>query len=148
MPGPVPNRSEDLSRERDANRSNRPPLKKGEMRKVNIPNAPRDWHPTSRRLWESLKTSGQSDFFQNSDWAFAYSVLEDFSYQKKAQSDGKRMSAETVKTLYGALDKLLMTEAERRRARIELEEPDSGGDSAGAVAVKNYKAGLGLVVND
>lgn len=118
------------------------------MRPVRQQNAPRDWHPTCRRLWESLKNSGQSDFFQESDWAYAYSILEDFSFQKKAQAEGRKMSAETIKTLYAGLDKLMMTEAERRRARIELEEPASDEDSAGTVAVKNYKQGLGLVVNE
>lgn len=146
MSGPIPNRSEDLSRERDANRSNRPPLKKGQMRPVSIPNAPRDWHPTCRRLWESLKTSGQADFFQNSDWAYAYSILEDFSFQKNAQAEGKRMSSETIKTLYGGLDRLMMTEAERRKARVELDEPDSGEDTKGQAMVRNYKQGLGVVV--
>lgn len=146
MPGPIPNRTEDLSRERDAHRSTKAPLKKGVMREVKIPNAPRDWHPTCRRLWESLKSSGQSDFFQDSDWAYAYSILEDFSFQKNAQAKGKRMSAETIKTLYAGLDKLMMTEAERRKARIELEEPDSGEDSKGTAMVKNYKQGLGVVV--
>jgi hypothetical protein len=55
------------------------------MRPVSIPNAPRDWHPIARRMWDSYKDSGQTDRWQQSDWAFAYSALDDLSRFKRAE---------------------------------------------------------------
>ena len=65
MPGPVPNRTTDLSRERDANRGGRPPITKGELRPVVDVLAPdEEWHPIAKHLYLSLAASGQSDFYQ------------------------------------------------------------------------------------
>ncbi|WP_392839984.1 hypothetical protein [Streptomyces sp. LN500] len=86
---------------------------------MKIPNADRNWHPIAKRLWDSLKTSGQSDFYQNSDWAFAFSMCEDLSDHKKS---GKR-SGQMLQTVYSAFERLLVTEGDPRRVRIELNEP-------------------------
>jgi hypothetical protein len=110
------------------------------MKPVKIPNADRDWHPIARRLWDSLKTSGQSDFYQNSDWAFAYSLCEDLSYYKKS---GKR-SGQMLQTIYSAFERLLVTEGDRRRVRVELNEPETEQDSAAVLAIADYRQELGL----
>jgi hypothetical protein len=138
MPGPVPNRSEDLSRERDANRGDRAPITQGEARKVTIPNADRDWHPIARRLWNSLKSSGQCDFYQDSDWAYAWHVMEELSLYKKA---GKRSSM-MFQALDSAMTKLLVTEGDRRRARIELQAPEEEKPSAAVLALADYRQDL------
>ena len=138
--GPVPNREEDLARPRSRKGSDQQPVTKGEMRPVKIPNADRDWHPIARRLWDSLKTSGQSDFYQNSDWAFAYSLCEDLSHYKKS---GKR-SGQMLQTIYSAFERLLVAEGDRRRVRIELNEPEDEQDSAAVLAIADYKKELGL----
>ncbi len=110
------------------------------MRDVKVPNADRNWHPIAKRLWDALKSSGQSDFYQNSDWAFAYSLCEDLSYYKKA---GKR-SGQMLQTIYSAFERLLVTEGDRRRVRIELHEPEPEEQSAAVLAIADYRKELGL----
>jgi hypothetical protein len=140
MAGPVPYRSDELSRERDANRSDKLPIKRGEMREVKVPNAPRDWHPIARRFWDALKSSGQADFYQDSDWAFAYTLCDDLSYYK---SSTKR-SGQMLQTIMSAMERLLVTEADRRRARVELHEPEDDTPDAALVVMDGYRDRLGL----
>lgn len=141
MPGPVPNRSDDLARPRERKGKEIVPVTKGEARPVKIPNADRTWHPIALKLWEALKTSGQADFYQNSDWAFAYSLCEDLSYYKQS---GKR-SGQMLQTIYSAFERLLVAEGDRRRVRIELHEPVEDGPSASDDAIEQYRRELGLM---
>lgn len=142
MPGPIPNRSDDVSRERDVNRGDRTPMKHGEMMPVSVPNAGKDWHPIAKKLWQSLKTSGQAQWFQNSDWAYAYFVMEEVTLHMQA---GKH-SAMRLTAIDSMLSKLLVTEGDRRRARIELTSPEEDtGPSVGQKAVTDYKSRLGLI---
>lgn len=138
--GPVPNRDQDLARPRSRKGGDQQSVTQGEMRPVKIPNADSNWHPIARKLWDSLKTSGQADFYQNSDWAFAYSLCEDLSYYKKS---GKR-SGQMLQTIYSAFERLLVAEGDRRRVRIELTEPVPEQDSAAVVAIADYKKVLGV----
>ncbi|MFD8257746.1 hypothetical protein ACFV19_02115 [Streptomyces griseoluteus] len=98
------------------------------------------WHPIAKRLWDSLKQSGQADFYQQSDWALAYSLCEDLSYYKKS---GKR-SGQMLQTIYSAFERLLVAEGDRRRVRIELHEPEPEEQSAAVLAIADYKKDLGL----
>ncbi|AFV51325.1 hypothetical protein FDG66_gp05 [Streptomyces phage phiCAM] len=140
MPGPVPNRESDLARPRERKGSDVQSVTKGVARPAKIPNADREWHPIARRLWDSLKTSGQQDYYQSSDWALAYSLCEDLSYYKKS---GKR-SGQMLQTIYSAFERLLVAEGDRRRVRIELHEPEDEGDTAAVVAIADYRQELGL----
>lgn len=140
MPGPVPNRSEDLARPRERKGSDQQSVKTGEMRKVTIPHADSEWHPIARKVWDGLKTSGQADFFQNSDWAFAYSLMDDLSHYKKS---GKR-SGQMLQSILSAMERLLVTEADRRRARIELSAPEEEQEAAAVLAIADYRKDLGL----
>jgi hypothetical protein len=141
MPGPVANRESDLARPRERRGKDEMSVTKGELRDVTIPHADKDWHPIARKLWDSLKTSGQADFYQNSDWLFAYAVIDDLSVYKKS---GRR-SSQMAQVIYAALGRLLVTEADRRAVRIELHEPESGEDIASVTAINGAKAALGLV---
>ncbi|MFE9254047.1 hypothetical protein [Streptomyces sp. NPDC006879] len=138
--GPVPNREEDLARPRSRKGTDQQSVTRGEMKPVKIPNADRDWHPIARRLWDSLKSSGQADFYQNSDWAFAYSLCEDLSHYKKS---GKR-SGQMLQTIYSAFERLLVAEGDRRRVRIELQEPEPDETPTAVLAIADYKKDLGL----
>lgn len=138
MPGPTPNRSEDLARPRERKGGNAQSITTGELREVSIPHKAVDWHPIAVKMWDGLKTSGQADFFQNSDWAFAYSLMDDLSYYKKS---GKR-SGQMLQSIYTALERLLVTEADRRRVRIELSAPEPEGDGAAVLAIAEYRADL------
>lgn len=118
--GPVPNRSGDLSRKRDANRGDRPDLKTGLHYEPNIPEAG-DWCHTAMLVWDSFANSGQSDFWQESDWSYAYVICE---WLNRLELDPTaRGSAQNMATILQGMTNLMMTEAERRRARVELERP-------------------------
>jgi len=141
MPGPVANRESDLARPRERRGGDQMSVTKGELRKVSIPHADPDWHPIARKLWDGMKTSGQADFFQNSDWAMAYAIMDDLSLYKKS---GRR-SSQMAQVIYASLGRLLVTEADRRAIRIELHEPETGEDEASVTAISDARAKLGLV---
>ncbi|MGL5825546.1 MAG: hypothetical protein ACRCYU_12160 [Nocardioides sp.] len=143
-PGPIPNRSDNLSRDRDANRGDRPPISQGEARPVTIPNAGRDWHPIAKRLWQAMKDSGQADFYQDSDWAYAFHVMDELSDYKF----GSKRSSMMFAAIDAAMTKLLITEGDRRRARIELQAPEDPTPSAAVVAIEDYRRELGVVPDD
>lgn len=141
MPGPIRNRSTDLSRERDANRSDRLPLTKGTLRPVlDVPAPGEDWHEIAKDLYLSAAESGQSDFYQKSDWLLWYSLCEDLSYYKKM---GKR-SGQMLQTIYSTMTELLVTEGARRKVSIELHEPEDEEDDAAVLALVDYRTDLGL----
>ncbi len=142
-------RESELARPRSRRGGDVKPVTKGVLKPTKIPNADRSWHPIARRFWDSLKTSGQADFFQDSDWAFAYSLCDDLSMFKKPQvnRDGEeyyKRSPEMLKAILSGMERLLVTEADRRKARIELHDPEPEQDDAVVLAIANYRADLGL----
>lgn len=147
--GPVPNREADLARPRSRKGADQQPVTKGQMRKVTVPRADPEWHPIAKMLWEGMKKSGQADFYQQSDWAFAYSLCEDLSMYKnpltaKDGTEYHKRSGQMLQTIYSAMERLLVTEGDRRRVRIELQEPEPEGTPASVTAIADYKADLGL----
>ena len=90
------------------------------------------WHPLAREWYRSLASSGQSQFYEASDWATAKVLAELLS---KALQSGKVMAALVERWQVGATE-LLTTEGARRRARIELEREadDDGAQEAGDVS--------------
>jgi hypothetical protein len=149
MPGPVPNRESDLARPRERKGKEQVAVTKGLSRPVRIPQADKDWHPIAKMLWDSLKKSGQSDFYEQSDWAFAYSLCEDLSLYKKpsVNRDGEeyfKRSGQMLQTIYSAMERLLVTEGDRRRVRIELHDPEPETDLASVTAINDARKELGL----
>jgi len=138
--GPVPNRSDDLSRSRDANRGERAPITKGQSRPASIPEADPGWHPIARLLWDSTLESGQTDFYESSDYAFLYSICDDVSYYKTM---GKR-SGQMLASIYSAMENLLVTEGARRRVRVELQDEEVGEDDAVVTQMDDYRRQLGV----
>ncbi|ATI18706.1 hypothetical protein SEA_DAUDAU_5 [Streptomyces phage Daudau] len=136
--GPVPNRESDLARPRSRKGSDEQETKRGMMKPVVVPRADPDWHEAAKKLYDSLKKSGQSDFYQQSDWAYAWALMDDFSHYKKSS----KRSAQMAQTLYSALGNLLVTEGDRRRVRIELQEPEPETTSASVLAIADYKREL------
>jgi hypothetical protein len=139
-PGPVPNREVDLARPRERKGKDVVPVTRGEARPATIPEADPLWHPIAARLWEGLLESGQADFYQQSDWAFAYSLCEDLSHYKKST----KRSGQMLQTIYSAMERLLVTEGDRRRVRIELHEPEDDSEPAAVLAIADYKRDLGV----
>lgn len=141
MPGPIPNRESDLARPRERKGKDQVPVTKGQSLPTRVPHADAEWHPIARMLWDSLKKSGQASFYQQSDWAYAYSLCDDLSNYKNS---GRR-SSQMAQVIYSAMTNLLVTEGDRRRVRIELHEPESDDEEATVVAINDAKAKLGLV---
>lgn len=105
---------------------------------VSIPRADPNWHPMALRIWNGLKTSGQRELLQNSDWALAFSLLDDLTHYKNSQ----RRSPEMLKAILGGLEKLMLTETDRRKIRVELHAPQVEERGADLVAIDGYRAAL------
>jgi len=81
------------------------------------PEADPSWHPIAADWYRSLETSGQSVFYQPSDWQTARYVAEAMS----RNLESGRFSAQLFAAVMSATSNLLTTEGDRRRLRIELE---------------------------
>jgi hypothetical protein len=102
------------------------------------PSAPEYWHPLATGWYDSLAVSGQSRFYEPSDWAYAYLLAESITrlltYEK--------FSATLLQTILSGMTELLTTEGARRRSRVELlREKDSPNDVASPklVAMDAYR---------
>lgn len=103
---------------------------------VTIPNPHPQWHPIARRWFASLAESGQSRYYEPSDWAAAEYVAESMSRNLK---QGQRFSATLFASIVSAMNELLTTEGARRRVRIELERHPGGEHPAGVTALNEYR---------
>lgn len=143
--GPTPKRSDrrlghtsKASRERAS--------KAAAASKVSVPRADPEWHPVAKQLYESLKKSGQAQFFEASDWGTAWLLAESISRELSPQpmvvGKGEHAQIEMVElppkgaslaAWLKGLSSLLATEGDRRRLRLELERPKTGkeGEAAG-----------------
>lgn len=113
------------------------------------PKAHEDWHPVARRMFESLAESGQSRFYEASDWALAVFVAESMSRDLKPQFLGFKGIGEGAQQPYfgaiplkgaslaaylKAMSNLLVTEGDRRRVALELQQgPVTDEDDAASV---------------
>ena len=87
MSGPPPKRSD------QRRRANTPaagePRKVVDPHEVDIPATDEDWHPVARLWFDSLRRSGQSAFYTNSDWGTAYLLAESMSRELKPAGRGE-----------------------------------------------------------
>ena len=135
--GPLPKRSEERRRR---NKPEGVQVTKGEMMPVTWDLEPDpDWHPIAIRLYESVGTSGQSRFYQDSDWALLYSICDDLSHYKNSY----KRSGQMLQSIMSSLQDLAVSEGARRRIRIELVEPAAENDAPAEVAIMDdYRQGL------
>lgn len=127
--GPPPKRSS------QRRRTNSPPSKKAPTTaKPRRPSADRSWHPAAKRWYQSLARSGQSSFYEPSDWSTAWAMAESLSREMKPQplvvGDEVRMvelpiKAATLTAFLKGATALLATEGDRRRAALELQRPEA-----------------------
>ena len=114
--GPVPKRDDDRKR------TNERPMettRAAGAAEVKQPRGDGDWHPIVKRLWKAMNESGQAQFYEPSDWAVAYSVMDDLSNYKRQD----RRSPAMLQVIMSSLSNLLVTEGDRRRVQIELQRP-------------------------
>ena len=129
---------------RDAERTRRVEPKTGaarhgELRPVRIPPIDKNWHPRAKELYKSLKTSGQADYYQDSDWSYARILCDYLTrwYQYPKAMDGANLEQ--------MMSKLGMTEGSRRQIlRVELDKPEEEMPDAELVAIDGYKGLLGM----
>lgn len=137
MPGPVPKRSDQRRR-----RNQDVPIDRAVgAAEVAAPPADESWHRIARDWYDSLAESGQSAFYEPSDWATARYVAEAMSRNLA----GGRFSAQLFAAVMSAATSLLATEGDRRRLRLELEraKPDDGaGEESGVAQLDEYRRRL------
>lgn len=137
MSGPIPKRSEERTRR------NEPALgaaRMGEMLPVKKPSADRaNWHKRALSYYESAEKSGQTAYWQQSDWEtlkIACDLLTNFYDAVDRGGRGSSMIMENFLKIVGDLG---MTEGSRRRdLRLELEAPQVEEESAADKARNAY----------
>jgi hypothetical protein len=142
--GPPPKRSD------QRRRANKPvqPVVKAPGKPAVQPASDPDWHPIARMWFESLGESGQSVFYQSSDWLSAYAIAEsmsrEFAPQPMVVGSGPAAHVEMVTLPPKAaslaawlkgMSGLLVLEGDRRRVQLELERtPVVGKQEAASVS--------------
>lgn len=134
MPGPVPKRSSERRRRNKAS-----DVESVEFAGVvEAPPADEEWHPIARSWYESLAESGQSQFYEPSDWAHARYVAEAMSVNLSAS----RFSAQLFASVLSGMTELLTTEGARRRARVEIARELGDESDAPVTAMDDYRKRL------
>lgn len=138
MKGPVPKRSD---QKRHRVKSQGPELKTAPAAPVfTPPPAEKSWHPLMQEWYESLIVSGQSAFFEPSDWATAR--LAAFSMSQELNSGEVR--AAMLREFMAIANNLMTTEGARRRLRVELQRgPQSVEDDESVSVMAGYKEMFG-----
>lgn len=140
--GPIPKRSEERRRRNKddgvelAQAPSGPPLDLPDL-----PEPDERWHDIAADWYLSLRESGQAVFYQPSDWAMARYAAELMS---RLLSTDKMPNGQAVAALDSVMARLLTTEGDRRRARIELErKPAAAQAPASVTAIADYRAAIG-----
>lgn len=84
---------------------------------IPIPDADDNWRPEAQSWFRSLKLSGQSEFYEASDWATAVAAAH--AYDIFLRTYNASLLAHFVRLS----ERLGATVVDRKRARIELDEP-------------------------
>lgn len=92
-------------------------------------------HPTVKGLWNSLKASVNVQYYEPTDWWYAILTLELWD---DILSAGKRPGAMELSALDSMLQRMLITEADRRRVKIEAKR-GSKESSSGPKASDFYR---------
>lgn len=83
-------------------------------------------HPLIEEMYESIKKSAAVQFYEPTDWQFARITLYALNQELiAAQHNGKPVGAMKLTAINQMLSALMLTEGDRRRARIEIERAPS-----------------------
>jgi hypothetical protein len=131
--GPIPKRSTERIR---TNKESRPETVTVVAGKARRPAALKTWHPHARAWYESLARSVSKDYFEPSDWAFAVCLADIYSLGLTTAN------AAMIGQFIAGTARLLTTEADRRRNRLEVqrgkpEASDEGPLPAPKLVVSN-----------
>ena len=136
--GPLPKRSEERTRRNKAENEGGIPLSKGERVAFKVPPVDKDWHPRAKQWYRSLSRSGMRDYYELSDYEMARLLCDALTEYYK------RPTAMMLATILQGMTSLGVTEGERRRMRIELEDPKENETPASVTAIRDYRAQLGV----
>ncbi|WP_031189821.1 MULTISPECIES: hypothetical protein [Streptomyces] len=135
--GPIPKRSEERRRR---NKDGGPEVVQAPSgAPVDLPDLPDpdpSWHPIAADWYLSLRDSGQAAFYEPSDWAMARYAAELMS---RGLSSDRPPNGQYVSALDSVMARLLTTEGDRRRARIELERKPAGPQLASVKPLDAYR---------
>jgi hypothetical protein len=107
--------------------------------RVPQPPAEADWEPLARDWYLALAESGQAQFYEPSDWQTARILAGVLS--RNLASD--RMSAALLDSFLAGSARLLVTEADRRRMRLEIDRHNGDGEDAELTVLDDYRDALG-----
>lgn len=89
-------------------------------------------HPLVIEMYEAMKQSASIKYFEPTDWAFARLTLYTLNQELIAAAhNGKPVGAMKLTAINQMLSALLLTEGDRRRARLEIERAPA--ESSGKV---------------
>jgi len=113
------------------------------------------WHRVARTWYDSLALSGQSRFYEPSDWATAFLIAESISRDLSEQvvgfteKDGAifaviPLKGASLSAYLKAMASLLVTEGDRRRSRVELERGAAvdADEEASVTALADFQSKL------
>jgi hypothetical protein len=106
-----------------------------------VPEANERWLPQARSWFNSLKLSGQSAFYEASDWATAVAAAQAYDIFLRTYN------ASVFASFVRLSERLGATVTDRKRSRIELSEPEPQDDDEDAAdaAVEGWQARLRVV---
>ncbi|MDQ0791973.1 hypothetical protein [Streptomyces sp. B1I3] len=130
--GPIPKRSEERRRR---NKDDGPEMIQapsgGPQDLPDLPEPDALWHPIASDWYLSLRDSGQSAFYEPSDWAMARYAAHVMSQVLLSE---RGPNGQLVAALNSVMSSLLTTEGDRRRARMELERKKPAGPKLASVS--------------
>lgn len=139
MPGPPPKRSSQRRR-RNQPESGAVEVVSIRGKSVKAPAEDRTWHPIAKGWYRSLKQSGESQFYEPSDWQAARFCAHIMTEHLNSGA----LRAGMIDTIWSMMGDLLTTEAARRRARVELERtPDANAEGEASVSIMDEYRELG-----
>lgn len=135
--GPPPKRSDQRRRR---NKADGPSVEHAHGASVVVtPEPSASWHPTAALWFSSLGESGQSHFYEPSDWALAYLVADLITAEF---ATGEPPKAASVAAWLKAMGSLMVAEGDRRRVRLELDRPTATEDDVEVSELDAYRARL------
>lgn len=138
--GPVPKRSSERRRRNSGSQVETVQIKG--LGPVPVPEPDPKWHPIAVDWYRSLAESGQSKFYEPSDWQYARILAEMLT---RLMKQGQKVSSMLLGAVQSGMADLLTTEADRRRVRMEIERDLDGGDekpAAGVAVMDDYRKRL------
>ena len=93
-------------------------------------------HPLIEEMYESIKQSAAVKYYEPTDWQFARMTLYVLNQELIAsQHYGKPVGAMKLTAINQMLSALLLTEGDRRRARLEIERAPTAPSNGKALDV-------------